>query len=381
MLSELRLRFHALLHGFAWIATGMAVARSLLPRLIDNRNIGKRVWSAMRIRIICRGSPAEGLGHLFRAASFAETAAASHAVEIIAIADEVFRPILATSGASLIFAKSDEQAAEHALARPADATVFDLVDADDSAFRAMRAASSVTASISPVFRHGRDVDLFFTRGSPPHGLENGPVIHAGLDFAIINRHCRPIGEAAFAAATVQTPLPVMISFGGADAENHSRLMAEALGAVGTPLLLWLMLGDGYQHSHDELVSSLRAIPHHEIILARTNRSMWSVAANCAVGILTSGMSTLEAVYAGLPVISVRRANDPANDVRAAYEDACLDGGSFIDGTFQRAIDIVTALESDRSKLTDLRRAASGLIDGKGAGRVLSAIEAFADARR
>jgi hypothetical protein len=306
-------------------------------------------------------------------------AATRHEVEIIAIADPGFAPILEAGRARTIMVADDASAADSA-ATEADVTLFDMIRLERSSFDRIAARSGALASISPVFDHADRLDLFFTRGEPPPGLD-GPRVFAGLDFAIINNNCRPISDEAFGAAAGRDPLPVMISFGGADADNHSRMMVEALREVRAPLLLWLMLGDGYRHSHDELVDTLRTIPHHEIILARTNRSMWSVASNCAVAILSSGMSTAEAVYAGLPVISVRRANDPSNTLRAAYEQACLDGGAFPDGSYRRAGRLIADLHADRPKLYALRAGQAGLIDGKGAERVLAAIEAHVEARR
>ncbi len=179
----------------------------------------------------------------------------------------------------------------------------------------------------------------------------------------------------------QTVLPIMISFGGSDADNHSRLVLEVLREVDRPLLLWIMLGDGYLHSHDELVDAIRMSRRHEIILARTNRSMWSVASNCALAVLSSGLSTIEAIYAGLPVISMHRLNDPSRQIETAYDRLCVSGGSFADGSFRKLKALIEALYDDRGRLAAMRSEQSGLIDGRGTERVLQAIEDHLAARR
>jgi spore coat polysaccharide biosynthesis predicted glycosyltransferase SpsG len=166
----------------------------------------------------------------------------------------------------------------------------------------------------------------------------------------------------------------MISFGGADADNHSRLALEVLREVDRPLLLWIMLGDGYVHSHDELVDAIRETKRHEIILARTNRSMWTVAGNCALAVLSSGLSTIEAIYAGLPVVSMHRLNDPSRLIRTSYDSNCIDGGHFTDGSYRRLRGVIEELYDNRDRLLEIRQGQHGLIDGKGAERVLAIME-------
>lgn len=327
----------------------------------------------MKMAILCRGSQSHGLGHLYRAASFAAVAALTHDVVVIAIADEEFLPIFDGLEARTIMVSSDSQAAALLSDGGFSACVCDCVSLEAAAFTAIRNATPTVASISPVFEHADATDLFFTRSSNVEGI-NGPRIFSGLAYAIINSKCRPITDNQHETALSHPSLPVMLSFGGADSENHSGLMVELLRDAKTPLLLWIMLGDGYSHSHDTLVSRLSTIRRHEIILARTNRSMWSVAANCAVGILSSGMSTIEAIYAGLPVVSVRRSGDPSAGIATEYDALCIDGGQFSDGSYARIRNIIEDLSADRDRLKTLRRRQKGLIDNLGAHRVLTAIE-------
>lgn len=327
----------------------------------------------MKLVIACRGSLEEGLGHLYRAASFAGAASARHDTLIVARADPVLAHIFDGAGGRLVTVRDDDALADAVVASGANTAVFDMVRIADPAFRRVRDVVPVIASISPVFSHAAETDLFFTRAARADHIK-GPEIFTGLDYAIINAHCRPISDAQFETAIAHTALPIMVSFGGADADNHSRLVVETLRAVQRPLLLWLMLGDAYRHSHDDLVETLKSEQRHEIIMARTNRSMWSVAANCAVGILSSGMSTIEAIYAGLPVISVIRANDPSNQVGTDYGRMCLDGGAFADGSYRRIADLVENLAENRDRLARMRERQRGLIDGKASERVLAVLE-------
>lgn len=327
----------------------------------------------MKLVIACRGSLEEGLGHLYRAATFARAASAQHDVTVVARTSADFAHIFEAAGGRLVLAENDADVAGQVVAAGGDVAVLDMVRLDAPAFDRIRERYDTVASISPVFQHADRTDLFFTRSNNTAHL-NGPVVYSGLDYAIINAHCRPIVDAQFDSALQQAALPVMVSFGGADADNHSRLIVETLSEVRQPLLLWLMLGDGYLHSHDELVDALRHEKHHEIIMARTNRSMWSVAANCAVGILSSGMSTIEAIYAGLPVVSILRANDPAHQLQTDYGRMCLDGGGFPDGSFRQVAGLIEDLAENRDRLRRMRARQRGLIDGKAPQRILEVLE-------
>lgn len=327
----------------------------------------------MRFAIACRGSVAEGLGHLFRAYSFARIAQAQHDIDVFVLADPGFAQIFSDISADVRFVADETELAQAVARSTADAVVLDMLDIGDDAFNAIRKTSAVVATISPIFRLAEATDLYFTRGKPPVSLR-GPRIFAGLDYAILNHFCKPIPDEQYEYALSSPALPLMVSFGGADADNHTRLVLETLRDVESPLLIWLMLGDGYLHSHDDLVEAIRATSHHEIILARTNRSMWQVARNCALAIVTSGMSTLEAIFAGLPVISIKRSAESAMAIETDYDSLILPGGDFNDGSYRSIKDIVSALILDRSRLVKMRRNQQNLIDGLGGVRVVDAIE-------
>lgn len=326
----------------------------------------------MRIAVLCRGSVGEGLGHLYRSFSFAQAAEGTAIVRVFAIADSLFASVFHGLSHPPAFEAREEDAINRLVAFAPDVVVTDLVELEDRSFERVRRCCRLLASISPVFRHASQTDLFFTRGHPPTGL-SGPRVYSGLRYAILNARCRPIDPDRFGEAVAAPVLSVMMSFGGADADNHSRAVLEVLRDIERPLLLWVMLGNGYLHSQDELAGAVRDIHRHEIIIARTNRSMWSVASNCALAILSSGLSTLEAIYAGLPVISMHRLNDPSREVVTDYDHLCLDGGRFDNDSHLGLKKIVEDLFDDRQQLLRMRTRQQGLFDGRGAERVLDVI--------
>ena len=62
--------------------------------------------------------------------------------------------------------------------------------------------------------------------------------------------------------------------------------------------------EGYNHSYQSLVDVINRNNRHEIILAKTNRSMWEILSNCNVAILAGGLMLVESIYAGLPSINI-----------------------------------------------------------------------------
>ncbi len=329
----------------------------------------------MKMQIYCRGAVKDGLGHLFRSASFVAEVGRSHHVEVIVAADHRFRSIFVDLPCRICFVEGEENFVDCAQRFRPDVAIFDLLALRDTTFNGIAAVSQITVSICPIFSHADRLDLFFTRGRVAEDL-NRVRVYAGLDYTIMNRFCVPIAQAVFAAAAAEHQLPVMVSFGGTDGENHTRKMLHVLKDIRAPLTVWALLGDGYDHSHDHLVATFSSAVRHEIILARASRSMWRIAANCAVAILSSGLSTAEAVYAGLPVIAIRRSGDPCNHVQAQYEEFCLDGGGFEDESYVRVSSTIEALAADRSRLHTQRERQRGLVDGRGAERTVRAIEDF-----
>ncbi len=126
--------------------------------------------SRLSIVVVCRGSVDEGLGHLYRAHTFAMLAQVRHDVRVVARTDNEFVSIFEGLHQPVVLAESDDDVARKATSQPADIVVIDMVDLATEAMRVLRDHARTLASISPVFRHADGTDLFFTRGHAPAGL-------------------------------------------------------------------------------------------------------------------------------------------------------------------------------------------------------------------
>ncbi len=318
-----------------------------------------------------------GLGHLIRARAFARAAVAGgHDVELAAIVAPELEPLLSDAPCLTRFLRSDDGLRESPADDCWDAVLYDLTTLERRAFEATARRALLTASLSPVFEHMPRVDACFTRSREYDALP-GVRFHAGLEYAIFSERCTPIPDSVFEAALALPELSVALCMGGADAANKTLCVLGALGGLEPACTIWVLLGEGYAHCYNALVSATRGRMRHEVILARTNRSMWRVMSNCAVAVLAGGLTTVEAVYAGLPSVNLFERAEHRNMTRELVaRGVCLDGGLISDESLGRTLEVLAALAADRAALRAMREAGRGLVDARGAERVVRALEAL-----
>jgi spore coat polysaccharide biosynthesis predicted glycosyltransferase SpsG len=336
----------------------------------------------LRVLIVCRGSRQDGLGHVMRARCVAAELSRRASVRLVVVGEAFVSTLLAGRGINhrIIASEADLPAIEREY-RP-HVVVFDALRIDEAVFRGLR-AGRIAVSLSPVFDRLADVDLLFHRTMHAAGdWAPGPEIRRGLDYAVIREQCLPIDEASYARSLSQDPLSVVISMGGADAHDKTLATLRALGDVPCPLLIWTLLGEGYEHSYERLVDCVRSHPQHEVILAKTSDSMWRVMQTAALAVLAGGTVTYEAAFAGLPSINVFDKAAHVFLIRELVEKGiCINAGH----PFEDALDVVVAtvahLEAHREELLAMHRRARGAIDGRGAARIAEEIVAYASGRR
>jgi spore coat polysaccharide biosynthesis predicted glycosyltransferase SpsG len=328
--------------------------------------------------IVCRGSTAQGLGHLFRTRTFARALHdRGRAVEVVAIIEPGLEGILADLPCAVRGVRDDGEVAGLLAARGPDVCVLDTTRLDPAVLRRVRESAGLVASLSPVFAQAAEIDLLFSRSkraAAPPGV--GVTVVGGLEYAVFGEHCRVIGDDAFERGLAASSRPVAVSMGGSDAANKTLRVLAALGAVEEDLTIWVLLGEGYAHSYDALVRAGRGQRRHEVVLAKTSRSMWEVMDRCVLAVLAGGLTTVEAVYAGLPSINVFE-SQAAVDATAQelFElGVCVDGGLFSEAALPRLVEGVCALLRDPEGLRQMRARTKGLLDRRGAERVIAVIE-------
>jgi spore coat polysaccharide biosynthesis predicted glycosyltransferase SpsG len=200
-------------------------------------------------------------------------------------------------------------------------------------------------------------------------------VFGGLKYAIFNERCLVIDDAGFERNLTLNELPIAVCMGGADAANKTLAVLRALKTLKDPSTIWVLLGEGYAHCYNQLVDAVRTSSRHEIILAKANRSMWRVLGNCAVAVLAGGLTTVEAVYAGLPTINLCERPEHHGLMRELFEaGVALDGGPFSEASLAALPATLRELGRHRDRLRAMRQRTRGLADLDGPKRVLREIE-------
>ena len=332
----------------------------------------------LRVMFACRGSTREGLGHVMRSRSVAAEMARLSSTRVCVVGEPYVETLVSGRGLHFQMLKEESELIKQTEAFQPHVVVFDALNFEPRTLARIR-EKAMTVSLSPVFNLLNEMDLVFHR-TKYLGDEwipsrrQGPEIRAGLQYAVIREQCVTIGPEAYRHSLEQQPLAIVISMGGADAGNKTLQTLRAIQSVHRPLLIWVLLGEGYGHSYEKLVDCVRQNRQHEIILAKTSDSMWRVMQNCSLAILAGGTITYEAAHAGLPSINVFEDGKHVFLIRELVEKGiCLSAGF----PMHDALDVVAAnlshLEKNREELWNMHQRATGQVNHSGAERIAKEI--------
>jgi spore coat polysaccharide biosynthesis predicted glycosyltransferase SpsG len=324
----------------------------------------------MKIAVYCTGGTKLGFGHFFRSKTFVKAAPSDVQVLLVPVAEAENQHIFAEVASKTAVCADESSALQTILAFKPDIAVMDTVFCSDEFFDVLSSQVPNTASISPVFNQMSKVRYLFTRNI--NTLPIGDVtIYKGFEYAVFNENCRSIPDEVFYHNLGREFLTVGISMGGGDAMNKTLQVLRSISQLKIPCTFWVLLGEGYKHSYQELVLSILGDSNHEIILAKTNRSMWNVFSNCSIAILAGGLTTLEATYAGLPTLNIFEKEDHVYATGKQLFDwgVAEDIGIFNDASLERLRDRIHFFNDNRSQLLQMRERSKGKIDKLGATRI------------
>lgn len=332
------------------------------------------VTPLLRVLFVCRGSIRDGLGHVMRSRTVAREMSRRTSVRMLVVGDEYVDPLLAGRGLTYQVLTDESGVAPYAAAFQPHVVVFDSLRFSPSLIHDLR-RRAMAVSLSPVFTGLADMDLVFHR-TVHHGqdwvFEAGaePQLRCSLNYAVVRENCERISEEDYRRNLRENPFAVAVSMGGADAGNHTLQILDAIKEISRPLLIWVLLGEGYVHSYEALVTRVKKVKRHEIILAKTSESMWRVLRTCSLAVLAAGTVTYEAAYAGLPSVNVFSNGEHLYLVRELVEKkVCISAGYPV----YDALDVVAAtiahFEGARDELLQMHRNARNLIPGSGADRI------------
>ncbi len=332
----------------------------------------------LRILFICRGSVRDGLGHVMRSRTVAQELSRRTNVQFCVIGDGHAQNLLRGRGLNYELVDNPTEAMEIYDEFNPHVVIFDLLKFPEEQFLSIR-NSSMTVSLSPIFNCMESVDMLFSRTRYQEQLSavDGivPAMRCGLEYTVLRETCFPIPTEDFIRNAHQNPFSIAISMGGADAENNTLRILDAVKSLPGKMLFWVLLGEGYTHSYQDLAEVLRRQSSHEFILAKTSESMWHILRTCSLAILAGGTVTYEAVYAGLPAINVFETGDNVFLVQELIEqEVCLSAGFPLTDALSVINANIIYLERNREELVRMHKNCRALMDGKGTKRICSEIE-------
>jgi spore coat polysaccharide biosynthesis predicted glycosyltransferase SpsG len=153
---------------------------------------------------------------------------------------------------------------------------------------------------------------------------------------------------------------VLVATGGADAGGVGTSLAASLASLLPDAEIRLALGPGVAATDDERVR-----------VVRTERGLGSFLADADLVVTAAGVTLLEALALGRPVVAVVLAD---NQRQAA--DGAAAAGAAVVATLDDAAPAAAALASNLEQRARMAEAARQLVDGLGARRVAEAVAAL-----
>lgn len=324
----------------------------------------------MRVSFIVKASTKIGFGHLIRSRSlahqFQRLALDTHQINFYLIGDPGLDALLHNEDFSFeIFESEEAFIAQHQRLSLGDVVIFDLLSIEEQLFE-LTDKAHWRISISPIFSHLDQVDTVIHRSKYfDQELRQAKLVN-GLKYAIIQGGCRQIDAGSFKRNLSENRLSLAISMGGGDAANKTLQVIHRLNELEENFTIWAMLGEGYKHSYDDLIEASKQ-SHHEIILAKTNESMWRVLSLASLLILPGGVTSYEAAFAGLPTLNIVENERQESLIRELCDNQISLQINGIED--QKLLEYIKELNEDREALYKMHMHSKGLIDGLAGERI------------
>ena len=323
----------------------------------------------LKVMFLCRASTKDGFGHLFRCHSLIES-----------VPETIDSYLVVLGSPNQLFTSDKLSSPERVINRDVDfitvaneikpdVLIFDLNELDEEIFSTLT-EGRFTVCLSPLFEHISRVSQVFNRTAYLSGEIPGPQIYAGLDYTITSYNCQPITGSVYRDHLYEPQLSVGISMGGGDAPNNTLELLKSLRDFPDDAIFWIFLGVGYSHSYDLLVEESYGNQRHEVVLVKTNQTMWRVLKNCHLVILSGGVTSYDAVYAGLPAINLLHSAEHFFLFKELMEQGvCFCPGVFGLETLKMLPGLLSDINKNRDQLWKMHQDSQTLIDGRGSHRV------------
>jgi spore coat polysaccharide biosynthesis predicted glycosyltransferase SpsG len=313
----------------------------------------------MTILFVCKYGVETGMGHLSRSKTLAVAINRLYPMfemDFVAIGKNFAQKLLTDMKFNVVFL---ERESDFRLHKPYDVVFLDMLDANAVLMEKIRDIRC-KVSLSPIFNGFNNIDILFHRTKYLNLNEVYPtLIYAGLEYAIIPDTCHRIPTHRYESALENEYFPIAISMGGGDAANKTLKCLQELKKCEVPATFWVILGEGYSHSYDQLAEEIRNDTKHEIILVRSNKNMWQIMQNCVLCIIPGGVTAYEAVYAGIPFIAIETVKEKQFLLKELLENQLCE----IEDSLQNLNFRIKYLFNNRKKLMIMHLNSKNLISG------------------
>lgn len=302
---------------------------------------------------ICKASTSIGLGHLMRSKALAlNFKSLGVSFDFFIIGTKNLHNLISTEITNCIFLDQEQDLIFAITDYKYECVILDLLHLESETFKSLKKKFGKVVSISPIFNFNSEVSAVFSRTKYTTNYESVEKnFIGGLKYTIINENIIKQNKNTYIKNLNKKTINIGVAMGGGDAANRTLAIINQLKLVKAKCTIWAMLGEGYKHSLDEIIEAIESDSQHEIILAKNNRSMWQLLGNCSFIITTSGITSYEAVYVGIPSITFYENENQYFLIKELLEnDITINGGIFKDNSINKLSRIIDNLLKDKQKL-------------------------------
>ena len=194
----------------------------------------------------------------------------------------------------------------------------------------------------------------------------------GTSYALLRKEFREYADRTRNIPDVATN--ILVTLGGGDPENATTPILSALDQVDAyKLSVTAIIGS--ENPHEDALKKITAGSKHTITLLKSVTDMPSLMAKADLAIAAAGSTSWELLYMGLPFITgILAENQAGIAARLGAEGLAVNVGWYKDCPPERLAAQITSLISDHALRERMSLTGRKTIDGKGAERVLEALE-------
>ncbi len=168
---------------------------------------------------------------------------------------------------------------------------------------------------------------------------------------------------------------LLVSMGGADADNVTKLVMHALGELDCEMETTIVVGSGNQH-YEQLLRIAERLPR--VRLLRNPPDMAAFMRQSDLALSAAGSTCWELAYLGVPMVLIALANNQRGIATAlAQRGAAINLGWQADLSPTQIARTINQLAPNVLQRRAMSEVGRSLVDGRGAERVVNAIRSYA----